>query len=299
MAARTRLRWDDLELVLALVRRGRIATAAIDLGIDATTVGRRLAALEKRAGCPFFERTLAGLVPSERTRAIGAELTSMESAALAVESRLSAGPDVRGRVRLAVSDSMAMWFLMPLLDELHSELPSIELELVASAAIADLRRRDADIAIRFARPTQAELAGRRLTSVRWSLYAAPSYLEGRTRPDPERGLAGHRIIRWAGPVLRPTIVAWLEAHANAAEVALTVSSLHVMMEACGRGLGLAALPGPMALARGLERVIDHAIDSSETWLLVHKDQRRVPRVRAVADALGTKLHARRGALAEI
>lgn len=299
MASATRLRWDDLELVLALVRRGRIAAAAADLGVDATTVGRRLAALEKRSGSPFFERSLAGLSPTERTRAIATELTTMETGALAAESRLSAAPDVRGRVRIAVSDSTAMYFLMPVLEGLHTELPSIELELVTSAGIADLRRREADVALRFARPTQAELAGRRLTAVRWSLYGSASYLEGRARPDPERGLAGHRIVRWGGPPLRPTMHAWLDGHATAAEVALTVSGLHVMVEACAHGLGLAALPGPMALSRGLVRVIDHAIDSSETWLVVHKDQRRVPRVRAVADALGTRLHALRGKLGEI
>jgi len=286
-----RLSWDDLEVVLAIARSKTLSKTAATLGLDATTVGRRLAAINARVGFTLFERNAGGLAMTPATRTMVHELELMEAASLAVDRTLVAAAEpVHGRVRIATSESFAMFWMLPELAALRSELRGIELELVASHGIADLRRREADIAIRFIRSDSDDLRSRRLGTLRWSIYGSPSYLRGRVhRPDPQRGFEGERVIKWSGGPLRPSVPAWIEANASRAEVALVAAHLHVIIEACAAGHGLAALPGCLALARGLERAIDHSIDESELWLVVHKDLRKVPRVRAVADRLASRI----------
>lgn len=286
-----RLSWDDLELVLAIARSKTIRKTAATLGIDATTVGRRLAAIHARVGFALFERNAGGLAMTPAARTMVHELELMEAASMAVERTLVAAAEpVQGRVRIATSESFAMYWMLPDLAALRAELPGIELELVASHGIADLRRREADIAVRFVRSESDDLRSRRIGALRWSIYGSRSYLRGRAhRPDPQRGFESERVIKWGGGPLRQSIQTWMDAHASRAEVTLVAAHLHVIMEACAAGHGLAALPGCLALARGLEQAIDHSIDETELWLVVHKDLRKVPRVRAVADRLASRI----------
>lgn len=288
--ARDLLGWEDLRIVLSVARAGTLRRAAGNLGLDSTTVGRRLAAIDSRVGYPLFERTGTQLAVTPAARALIGDLEVMENAALAAERKLagSARP-ATGIVKVAASEAFAMYFLMDHLRALADELPGIEVELVAAHGLADLRRREADIALRFVRPESADLRARRIATLRWSLYGAPGYLASRPRADPEHGLAGHRVLRWSGPPLRPRVIAWLDAHAAAAETVMRSSHLHVLIEACARGLGLAAMPGIMAHARGLVRAIDHAFDENDLWLIVHRDLRNVPRVRAVSTWLWARL----------
>lgn len=284
--------WEDLRFVLAVARAGNLRRAAGSLGVDATTVGRRLAGIDSHVGYALFERSGATWTVSPAARALLADLEAMEVSAVAAERKLAGGiAAASGLVKIAASDAFAMYRLLPDLRSLADELPGIDIELVTSAAIADLRRREADIAIRLVKPDSQELRARRVTSLRWSLYGSSDYLARHPRVDPQAGLAGHRLLRWSGPPVRPVMLAWLDEHASAARTALSCRDLHILIEACANGHGLAALPGAMALARGLVRAIDHAFDESEVWLIVHRDLRKVPRVRAVSDWLWARMRA--------
>lgn len=280
-------------MILALSRAGSLSEAAAELGIDPSNVGRRLAALDERIGARLFERGPAGVAPTELVRSLVAEAGAMEAAALAAERKLAASfGAVDGRVRIASSEAFAMYFLFGELGAVRDELPGVEVEPVIGHSVASLANREADVALRFVRPTQQGLYGRRVGAVRWSVYGAPAYLRGRPRPDPEAGFAGHRVIRWGGAALRPAVTGWVESHARSAQTVAVLGQLHHHVEACAGGLGLAALPGVMALGRGgMQRVIDHAIDETDLWLVVHRDLRKVPRVRAVADALAARIEA--------
>lgn len=287
---RESLAWEDLRIVLAVARAGTLRRAAGNLGIDATTVGRRLATIDDRVGYALFERTGTQLAVTPAARVLIGDLEAMETSALAVERKLAGtGQRATGIVKVAASEAFAMYFLVDHLRALADELPGVEVELVASHGLADLRRREADIALRFLRPDSADLRARRLATLRWSVYGSPGYLAGRPRADPERGLAGHRLLRWSGPPLRPAVFAWIDAHAGAAETVMRSGHLHVLIEGCARGLGLAVLPGVLAHARGLVRAVDHACDETDLWLIMHSDLRNVPRVRAVSTWLWARL----------
>ncbi len=299
--AESALGWDELRLVLEVMRGGGLGRAAAALGIDATNVGRKLARLDERLDRRLFERVDGVLVPTASARALLSDLQAMEALASSVEQKLAAESAAgRARVRLATSESFAMYWLLRRVERLRARLPDTELEIVASHALADLRRREADVALRFVRPAGEDVRIRRVGAIRWSLYASPRYLARAPRLELEHGLNGHEIVRWGGPPLRPRVSAWLDEHASLARVALVSAHLHVMVEACAAGLGLAVLPGAMALGHGgLERAIDHAVDESEIWLVVHRDLRRLPRVRAVADALAGCLLEERDSLRAI
>lgn len=285
------LAWDELHVVLAVARSGSLAAAASTLGVDPTTIGRRIGAIHDRVGYTLFERAGTALAVTPSARHLIADLEAMEAAALAAERKLAATATPRGPVRIAATDAFTSYFLLPELARMSDELPDIQVELVASHALADLRRREADVALRFVRPDSNELRARRIASMRWSLYGSVDYLRSRARVDVQRGLAGHDVIRWGGPALRQTVAAWLDVNARAARTVLVTEQLHVMIEACAAGFGLAAAPGSLALGRGLARAIDHAIFENELWLVVHRDLRKVPRVRAVASWLGARLAA--------
>jgi DNA-binding transcriptional LysR family regulator len=278
--------------VLAIARAGSLGSTAEALGVDATTIGRRLAALHDRVGYALFERSGTALLLTPAGRRLVADLEVMEEGALAVERKLAAAATPTGPVRIATTDAFASYFLVGELRALAADLPAIQIELVASTAIADLRRRDADIALRHARPQSPDLRGRRIARMPWGVYASADYLRRSPRVDLDRKLAGHAVIRWSGALVRPSLAAWLDAHASAAQVPVVSAALHVTVEACAAGIGLAPLPGLIAKGRGLVRAIDHAVDQSEIWVVVHRDLRKVPRVRAVADWLAARLAAR-------
>src|SRR4051812_48244384 len=104
--------WSDVPLVLALARSGTLAGAARDLGIDATTIGRRITALEKRAGTKLFERTVAGFTLAAHAQEAVADAERMEDAFLGFQRRLAARDrPLRGRVRIAVDEPFCMYFL--------------------------------------------------------------------------------------------------------------------------------------------------------------------------------------------
>jgi len=145
--------WDDLRVFLVLRREATFAAAARALGVDATTVSRRLTRLEERLGAQLFQRTPDALVPTREAESIVDSVETMERQATGVAS-LIAGKNalVEGTVRLAVTPHFARSFLFPRLAPLCAKYPLLQIEIVPSQRRADLTRDEADIALRFQLP---------------------------------------------------------------------------------------------------------------------------------------------------
>jgi len=283
-----RIAWDDLQFILALADEGSLASAARALGVNHTTVLRRVNAFEERLGVRVFERLSTGylLTPS------GAELVEaarrMEDTAVALERRL-AGRDRRlsGTVRVTTTDTLMASILPGVLASFGQKHPRIRVELAISNAMFNLGKRAADVAIRPADNPPEALVGRRISAIAFAVYAGTQYLAGRGGKElsahawiaPDESLAGTSVARWMLATL-PNV-----------EISLKADSLFSLRQAAAANLGLAALPCYLGdTSHDLVRVTA-PIDAMSTalWVLTHEDLREVTRVRAFMDFVAAAL----------
>jgi DNA-binding transcriptional LysR family regulator len=280
------MEWDDLRYFLAVARAGSLADAARQLKTSPATVGRRVAALEAQLGARLFDRKQTGYTLTESGTAIHKKAEEVEEAVLSVE-RETLGRDlnVSGRVRLATSDELGANLVSPHFSEFRRRYPGILLEVVARVDLANLSRREADVALRSARPEQQNLLIRRAGWWKCGLYAAKSYAEAHDLEPGIRNFSNLDIITWTEEFAHYRGGPWFAEHARDATVALQANSRRIHYGACKAGLGLAILPCLTAdrdpdLIRLLppEQVV-----MAELYLVTHRDLARTARVRAVID----------------
>jgi DNA-binding transcriptional LysR family regulator len=298
----SRIPWDDLRFVLAVAAQGSLAGAARALGVNHTTVLRRVNAFEERLGLRLFERLATGYVLTAGGGELIEAARQMEDTVLALERRL-AGQDrtLSGAVRVTTTDTLANSILPDVLAAFRTKYPRIVIELDASNAVVSLARRAADVAIRPAdRPPEA-LVGRRISAIGFAIYAGTCYLaeRGGTHEISTQALADHI---WIGPddsLADTSVGRWMRAALPQAEVALRASSLLALRQAAAAGLGLAALP--CYLAEGAPNLVrvHPPIPAMATalWVVTHADLRRAARIRAFTDFVSAAL-ARHRALLE-
>jgi DNA-binding transcriptional LysR family regulator len=288
---RTVFPWDDLRYLLAIARAGSLAGAARTLGVNHSTVFRRLNALEAALGVRLFERLPEGYAPTTEGEAIRRHAEQAEAAVHALE-RTVAGADYRlsGRVRLTTPADLAIDFVAPLLPGFRAAHPGIEVEIAVSDSDFDLARREADLALRAtARPPEF-LVGRKVADLNWWFMASPAYLSGRGRPDGPQGLSAHDLIGASEGFRRVRAFDWLERTCGDRIVART-DHLPSMAAMAGSGLGIALLPSDLHRP-DLERLFLADTGSpAQLWLLTHPDLRRVARIRAFSDFLFESLRA--------
>ena len=165
--------WDDVRFFLAVARAGSLSGAARALGVGHVTVGRRIALLEKQLGVTLLNRTPDGFVTTSAGEAILRQCGAMESAATDLE-RIVAGRDtlLTGAVRVTTTEGLAYQLVAPAIAAMRETHPDLRVDLIASVRSLDIARREADLAVRFARPSVSELICRKLGEVGFSLYAS-------------------------------------------------------------------------------------------------------------------------------
>ncbi len=294
------LDWDDLRFFLAVVRTGSLSAAARGLRVTQSTVGRRLASLEGNLGARLLHRTPEGYVPTLAGEAILGRVERVEAEALAVE-RAVGGRDaqLQGVVRVTAVETLASHVLAPCFCALQTGSPEIAIELLANVRHLSLAMREADIAVRLSRFEQHDLVVRRIGALAHGLYASPSYLERHGEPDFGAGCAGHRLVTGLDGSEAPQLAGWLAEVAPRASVALKADSPEAQLQAalCGEGLAcLARLRGDTAGDRLRRLRPPQAPPAIGIWLAVHKDNRRVPRIRLVLDAVAAAVRGRAGEL---
>ncbi|HEX2732889.1 MAG TPA: LysR family transcriptional regulator [Polyangiaceae bacterium] len=281
------LDWDDFRLFLALEREQTLSGAARRLGVDQSTASRRLQTLEREAGARLFARDTHGYTLTTAGQAVRGGIEEIEGAALRIE-RLLLGRDARleGQVRLATSDSLAVWFLVPRLAAFAKRHPGISVELVTGNPPADLAQRAADLSLRLNKPLQPQLVARRLGLGGWALYASRDYIAKRGSPKPKERLNGHDVIAPSAELSSTAGALWLATHGARGRKVFESNSLLSLAAAVKAGLGVCPLPCVFGdqepeVRRALPGLIGH----HEIWLVVHPDVKDSARVRAVADYL--------------
>ena len=279
--------WDDVRYFLTLQREGTLAAAGTALMLDPTTVGRRLVKLEEGLGARLFDRTPTGYVLTEAGHRLLPRAERIEREALGVE-RDVAGEDqkLEGVVRLTATEMLTTRFIAPHLRRFRERYPQIQLELQCTNLDVNLARREADIALRLARPTQEDLIIKRLSFIDLGLYASVDYADRFGLP--KDSLAGHQLILFANtrPFRREND--WIEARMDGAHVALRSDSVSAIYSATLAGTGIALLPCLVAdNDRQLVRVpVEGAPEPRQIWQAVHKDLRDSARIRAVLEFIG-------------
>ena len=278
------LDWDDLRFFLALARHGSLSAAARDLHVAQSTVGRRLASLETSLGVRLLNRTPDGYTPTQAGEGVRAHAERLEVEAVSLE-RTVGGRDVRmaGVVRVTCAESVATHILAPCLASLHSKQPEIMLELIPNPRELSLSMREADISVRLKQPDQHDLVVRRVGTIAFGLYASPEYLQNRGDVDFADGCSGHHLITQSEDIEDATQTGWLSDRAPRARVAMQTSSHEAAVVAAIHGGGLACLARFRADREdGLYRLTTPPpVPTASIWLVVHRDNRQTPRIRAV------------------
>jgi DNA-binding transcriptional LysR family regulator len=281
------LRWDDVQLFLALYRDGSLGRAAQRLRVDASTLSRRLAALEAALTVTLFDRSREGLhatAAAERL-AVAAEAMARGAADFARDAE-GFEREVEGRVRVTAPPGVADLIVAPRIGELVAAHPRLRVEIDARVAYADLSRREADVALRAMRPTSGELVAKKVFTTRTVALGSAAYVASL---GTLRDLGDARWITYADDLAAIPTARWLAEHAPRVAPALTMSNFSGQMQAAAAGVGLVLAPLPFAAACGLAVAKLSAplarelatLPDDTLWLVGHRALRVVPRVAAV------------------
>jgi DNA-binding transcriptional LysR family regulator len=293
----SRINWEDLRYALAVADASSLAAAARALGVNHTTVLRRVNAFEERLGLRLFERLPTGYALTAGGEELLASARTMAATVTALERRL-AGADLRleGTLRVTTTDTLMASVLPDVLLGFRGEQPGILVEVAVTNVMANLTRRDADVAIRPAKDPPETLVGRCVSDLAFAIYGAPGYLAATSNVAdlsaqvwvaPDDSLAGSSVARW------------MRAELPGATVAMRADSLVALRQAASAGIGLVVLPCYLGdTSPGLVRVRPDPVAEIRTalWVLTHEDLRRTARVRALTEYLAGALGCERDLL---
>ncbi len=281
-----RLDWEQIRLFLAVARERSLAAAGVRLGLDVSTVSRRLDRLEEELGAPLFDRTREGTTPTALAEQMVSHAEEMElSAARFASAGAQVETEVEGVVRLTVLPGIADIFVAPKLAELHRKHPRLIVDLDASVSYADLTRREADVAVRAMLPTSGDLVSVKLITAQALPMTSPKYARELGRL---KRIEDARWIAWASDLAHLPDAVWLRTYGPNVTPVLRTSHYASQLAAARAGLGVVIASKPYETV-GLVP-IEHgkslanawaALPSGSLWLVGHRALRGVPRIAAV------------------
>jgi DNA-binding transcriptional LysR family regulator len=277
------LDWNDVRFFLALAREGTLARAAFALGVDQTTVGRRISALESRLKVAVFARTSSGFELTTAGRTILDAADRMHEAAQDLAAHLTADrSDCSGTVVVATTETLAEHFIVPALTSLRQQCPRVSVALRTGWPRVDLRRGEADLAVRLVRPSDPRLACRKLAGFWLRLYASRDYIASHGVPETMRE---HAVLGYE-EALRSEGSIFTGLPAEDGQIALMANSGRVLLSAVAAGLGIAQLPSYVGDRHPeLVPVLPSRDRSYTVWLVLPEAKRRIASVRTVSDAI--------------
>jgi DNA-binding transcriptional LysR family regulator len=282
------LSWDEFRLVKAIADARSLVGAAEALGLNHSTIFRRLGAVEKALGARLFERSRSGYQPTAAGEEMVALAAGMSESVVDFERRV-AGRDVKpsGELRITTVDSMAVHLLPPILARFRQLNPGVHLDIILASQHLNLSRRDADVAIRATNEPSETLVGRRIGAIRWAIYSSPKVAG-------EFGAKTAEEAPWVGfgdNLGSPTGKRWTERNISQRRQVFRVNSVLSMAESIAAGAGAGVLPcfignGRADLSRISEPIAELDVG---LWILTHPDLRHSARVRAFTDYVGGEL----------
>ena len=289
--------WNRARAFLVTVEEGSLSAAARALDMTQPTLGRQVAALERELGVALFERcgkglelTPSGLDLVEHVRAMGAAASAFSLTASGQSN------SIEGKICLSATEVMAVFVLPAIVQKLRQQQPGIHVEIVASNSVSDLKRREADIAIRSFRPTQPDLIARRLSDLDIRLYASVAYLQQLGCPTSPEALNGALFVAFDSTDRYITALREYGIDVTPDNFPVITESHIVHWELVKQGAGIGVIQTDVGDAEpSVERVLpDFPVFSSEMWLVAHRELKTNRRVRVVYDFLAAELSSRSG-----
>ncbi len=285
------LDWALLRSFVAVMRHGSLSAAAEWIGQTQPTIGRHIRALEQAVGEQLFTRRANAISPTGRAAALFERAAAMEAAALAVERLVAGGQEeVSGTVRLSVPEVLGIHLVPGLLARFQEKFPGVAIELVATNDTNDLSRREADIAVRFFRPTQPDLVMTKVGKVHVGLFAAPDYVARHGVPVGMQDFRGHRLIGDDETSRIISAMAGFGVAMKRSDFVYRTDSLLAQIAAAEAGIGIGA--GLTMAFRGanVERLLPEAVNIAfDVHVVAHADLHRSRRIRALYDHLVEEL----------
>jgi len=279
--------WNDIRYFLEVVRSGSVTQAAIRLGVNHTTVSRRITALEEHLGKNLFERSGNGWIITPVAEQVVTFAESMGEEANNIERQILAdNHKLSGLLRVTAADHCIERLVLPTVHKFIQRYPKINLELVATANEVDLAAREADVALRGTDEPPPNLVGKRIARIGFAIYATRKLAE-RVAADPDTN--DIPCITWVGDGhTRPP---WIEKNFPRSQRIYRTTSVSAMLGMAREGIGIASIacvlgdPDPL-----LHRVATKYVEPGPVlWVLSHVDLRTTARVRIFRDFLVEEL----------
>lgn len=278
------MHWDDLPYFLAVVRGGTLAGAAKRLGVDATTVGRRIDRLTASLDAELFEVGPAGHSLTAAGERLLRHAEEMERVAQQADQAVS-GERARlaGRVRISLSEGLATWVVGPAVPALHQRHPGIALDVVTGNGFLSPTKREADLAVVLARPTRGPLRVRKLTDYGLGLYGSRAYIAAHGSPADVGAIAEHVLVGYTPDFIYADELRYLPEIGADLEPGFSSSSITLQYRMIASGVGIGVLPHFIGLQdRELVPILPGTVEIRRNfWLAVHNDLARIARVEAV------------------
>ncbi|MDQ0283654.1 LysR family transcriptional regulator [Rhodococcoides fascians] len=281
---------DHLRYFLEVSRTGRLTDASRTLGVDHTTVGRRITALEKSAGQRLFDRTPTGWRLTEAGRRLVGYAETVESTLIAAfEDQTSDTGSLRGTVRIAAPDGFGAFVLTPKLGALRDKHPDLDIELVTATEHNSLATREFDIAITLERPSPRLVVARQLATYTLALYAAERYLAAQPTIDSVDGLRGHTLISYVDALLDVAPLRILDSILPDGRAQIQTNNITGQWIAARSGVGIAPLPSYIGEPDDtLIPVLPGLVSVERTyWTVIPRELTGLARVKVVDDFIGS------------
>ena len=282
------INWDNLRFVLTVAKSGSVAAAARELGVNRTTVLRRIDAFQKNLGCRIFERCKTGYVLTLEAEKIIDAAQEVESTLFNIQRQIE-GRELRlvGELRVTTTDTLMVSIIGPHLAGFHRKHPAILVTVNMTNNILDLTRRDADIAIRPTRNPEPPLVGQRLSDINFGAYASPDYLNEFSGLDWQQ----HHWVGFDDSLQSTMPAKWLADKIPEGNICLKCDSFVGLRTAAENGMGLALLPHYLGESSPILHRVDAPTRELTTglWILTHPDLVRSARVNAFMDYFGDAL----------
>ena len=284
--------WNHLRAFHATAKSGSLSAAAIELGLTQPTLSRQVQALESKLDVILFERLGRRLSLTQTGRElldhIGSMKDAADSVALAASGQIQ---EIRGRVCISASDSIATYVLPNIIGRIRTEAPQLTIDILATNNISDLHQMEADLAIRHAAPNHSSLVGKHIHDSEAYFYASEDWVHQNGHPASMADLGEADLIGFDDIVRLSRYFRNIGIPINAADFRLISNSAVVGWEMVKRGLGVAAMLNEVARQTpGVIRLLpDLAPVRVPLWLITHKELQSSPKIRLVQKILAEEL----------